>query len=155
MDRLKAQSGKWAIKWHICAHTVLATLFDLPLNCFCKLPSFLYWTHNRLLTSFNDSPPEEHKITPSHWRKHLLDLLVGCSGLLIVLSSDGLAHFLHVGLFSICQLDLCLHFRKMCDICIMSINRLQERNSVCGMTSLLRADMGISRRWPWLTWSSI
>lgn len=40
-------------------------------------------------------------------------------------------------------------------VCDMSIIRLQERNSAFGMTSSLRAEEVVSRKWPWRICSSV
>lgn len=95
---------------HLCSHHSLSSLKLIFQVTLC----FLHWTHNRLLASFKDSPPEEHRITLSPWRKHLLDLLVVVQGWWLF-SALMDSRFLHIWLFFICQLDLCLHFRKTCD----------------------------------------
>lgn len=40
-------------------------------------------------------------------------------------------------------------------VCNISIDRLEERITPCGMASLLRADPAVSRKWPWGSYFSI
>lgn len=56
-------------------------------------------------------------------------------------------HLLHIP-----QCDIiCLLCAYVCHaiVCNISIGRLQERNTPCGMTSMLTADVAVGRKWPW------
>lgn len=125
---------------------------------------------------------KSRRVTSSYMRKHLLDLIASCSGLRcsfqgaadcsqllyntvmkhavpLPLRGPGLllwkqtfsAHpsqqvVVHLSTLSVC---VCV------GVCNVSIGRSQERNTPCGMTSLLRADAAVSRKWPWEICSSI